>query len=157
MGDLMKRRLIALMIILILIDQVSKLGIVTNMRPYQEIVLIKNFFSLNFVYNEGAAFSLLSGHTLLFYIFSIIALIILIVYFIKSERFLLLLGLAITIAGTIGNLLDRLINHRVTDFLSFKLFGHQFAIFNFADICVTIGVVLLVYDIFVNDGKGVKT
>jgi signal peptidase II len=157
MGDLMKRRLIALTIILILIDQVSKLGIVSNMRPYQEIVIIKDFFSLNFVYNEGAAFSLLSGHTLLFYIFSIFALVIQIAYFIKNEHFLLLLGLTMTIAGTVGNLIDRLVNHRVTDFLSFKLLGHQFAIFNFADICVTIGVVLLVYDIFVNDGKGVKT
>lgn len=152
----MKRRLVALMIGLVLIDQLSKLWIVSNMYPYEEIVIIKNFFSLNFVYNKGAAFSLLSGHTLLFYIFSIIALTMLTVYFIKSERFFLLLGVTITIAGTIGNFIDRLVSYRVTDFLSFKFFGHQFAIFNFADICVTIGVVLLVYDIFVNDEKRSK-
>jgi signal peptidase II len=156
MGDLMKWKLVVLMIILVLIDQVSKFLVVQHMHLYQQIVIIKDFFSLNFVYNEGAAFSLLSGHTLLFYIFSIMTLVILGYYFINSERFSLLLALAIVISGTLGNLIDRLLYHKVVDFLSFTFLKQPLAIFNFADICVSVGVILLIVDIMANDHKRSK-
>ena len=49
-------------------------------------------------------------------------------------------------SGIYGNLIDRIFYGRVIDYLSFNIFNYSFPIFNFADICIVIGVVLLLFD-----------
>ena len=60
------------------------------------------------------------------------------------------LSLSLLMGGAVGNMIDRLFQGYVVDFLNFYPFGYDFPIFNTADICITVGVaLLLVYIIFV--------
>lgn len=107
--------------------------------------LIGDFLWLEPGFNTGASFSILSNATLFLIIFSI-PVIALMIYFIisnkvsKSKFFKIALG--IILGGTIGNLIDRIAFGGVRDFIYFK--SINFAIFNFADIFINIGVYLLV-------------
>jgi signal peptidase II len=80
-------------------------------------------------------------------------------YFIKNNNTILRIALTFLISGAMGNFIDRLLRGFVIDFLDFFPFGYDFPIFNFADICVNIGVfvlafyVLFIYKEPVNDKK----
>ena len=84
-----------------------------------------------------------------------------IIYFLYKERYGNLgsrLGLALVLGGAIGNLIDRVLFGRVTDFFDFGLGSYRFFIFNFADAFVTIGVGLyllmtLIHATPANDGE----
>ena len=55
--------------------------------------------------------------------------------------------------GIFGNMIDRIINHSVTDFISFRIFNYNFPVFNIADIGITIGACLLVISILIEEKK----
>ena len=59
--------------------------------------------------------------------------------------------------GIFGNLMDRIIYHSVIDYLSFNIFNHNFPIFNLADICITVGVVLLIINELIKIKKDQKS
>ncbi len=107
--------------------------------------IIDNFFSLTYVLNDGAAFSLFASRT---YILILIALICLlfIVYELKNnlDDRVLSVGYSLVLAGLLGNFIDRLIDGYVVDYLSFKMFGYNYPIFNFADMLIVIGVIIVV-------------
>lgn len=138
--------------IAIIIDQIIKIIIKYNMNLYQQIPIIEKFFSLTYLHNTGAAFSIMRNKTSLLVVLSVIFIIILDRY-IKSEenqfQKLEILSLGMIIGGIFGNLLDRIINHAVIDYLSFTIFKYNFPVFNFADICITIGALLLIISTFV--------
>lgn len=144
----MQKKYIFLILILLFIDQLTKYLVVTNMDLYQEIVIIKNFFSLYFVYNTGAAFSILEGNIYFLYLVSVFALAYMVYYYKKHTDIYTRYSIAILIAGTLGNFIDRLYQQKVIDFLSFTFFGWRFAIFNIADIFVFVGILLLMIDIY---------
>ncbi|MBQ5312288.1 MAG: signal peptidase II, partial [Oscillospiraceae bacterium] len=104
------------------------------------------YFSLT--HNTGAAFSSFSGKTAILSVFTVIALAGMVVYFYRSKTKSVFktLTLAMIVGGGAGNLYDRIAFGKVTDFIN--LFPFNF-VFNFADICVVIGAILLtVYMIF---------
>ena len=104
------------------------------------------YFSLT--HNTGAAFSSFTGRTALLSVFTVIALAAMVVYFYrcKTESLFKTVTLAMIVGGGLGNLYDRIAFGMVTDFIN--LFPFNF-VFNFADICVVIGAILLtVYMIF---------
>ena len=110
-----------------------------------KVNIIDNFFSLTYVLNDGAAFSLFASRT---YILIFIALICLlfIIYELKNnlDDRVLSVGYSLALAGLLGNFIDRLIDGYVIDYLSFKIFGYNYPIFNFSDMLIVIGVIIVV-------------
>ena len=129
-----------------LLDQILKNIIVYNMNFNDEIIIIKNFFSINLVGNSGAAFSILQNATLLLVLISIIAINVIYFLFIYNKKISkkesILYG--ILIGGIIGNLVDRAFYGYVIDYISFKLFKYNFPIFNLADIFIVISIIIIV-------------
>lgn len=133
-----------LSIIVIIIDQITKLIIMNNMKIGEEIVVIKKFFSILYVTNTGAAFSILENSTTLIIIISLFCLA-LIVSLLKKEKDITpikVISFGILIGGMISNLIDRVFYKNVVDFLSFNIINYRFPVFNIADIGITIGVFL---------------
>jgi len=148
------KKMLLLIIALTFIDQFSKGLINIFLNLNQSINIIPNFFSLTYVRNIGAAFSILPGSRWFFIIISIIALNIIYIYFIKNKElnkknFVIF---SLLQAGIIGNLIDRVLYGYVIDFFDFTIFGFDFAIFNIADIFIVVSIILL---ILVGDKDGI--
>lgn len=135
--------MILIIILFLFIDQLIKFLVASNMYVGQSITIISNFFKITYVTNDGAAFNLFSGNI----IFLIIIAILVIFYIIKNiktlekkEKYIY----SILIAGILGNLIDRIFRGFVIDYIDFRIFGYDMAIFNFADICIVCSCILLV-------------
>jgi signal peptidase II len=97
--------------------------------------------------NTGTAFGFFSNSSLTIPVLIIVAFIVLALtafFYFKIKRFgLLSIGLVLLFAGTLGNLIDRLVFGRVIDFITFS-FMPQFPAFNFADVSNVLGVIILI-------------
>lgn len=133
--------------IFLLIDQIIKIIIKRSIIANETITIIKDFFYLTNVKNTGAAFSILENETLFLVILSVIFILIL-DKFIKKEEAnftkIEVLSLGLILGGIFGNLIDRIINRGVIDYLSFEFFSYLFPVFNFADICITVGAIIFI-------------
>jgi signal peptidase II len=138
---------LSLATITLLLDQVSKYAVRSYLEPAQSIELWGDFFHLTYVRNVGAAFGLLPGQRVLFAGTSILVVVGIVIYWcvVRPKDVLTVLSLGLVTAGAIGNLIDRIVIGRVTDFLDF--FGNQFPVFNVADMSVIIGVAILLFRI----------
>ena len=107
--------------------------------------IIDNFFSLTYVLNDGAAFSLFASRIYLLILIAIICLFF-IIYELKNnlDDRILSIGYSLALAGLLGNFLDRLIDGYIIDYLSFKILGYNYPIFNFADILIVVGIVIVI-------------
>ena len=133
------------------IDQAVKLWAVNVLQPVGAMPLISHVVELRFVLNQGMAFSLLSGKQL-FLIIATSAALLAVAYglFFRSRgKYLQQAALLLILAGGIGNLIDRVLNGEVVDYIN--LLFMRFAVFNFADICVCVGVALWVLVIFLDE------
>lgn len=137
--------IIILSIILLIVDQISKLLVVKLIDINHAIEIIKNFFYLTYTHNTGAAFSILTGQRIFLILVAVVILIIIFNYLIKNkvEGKINTLAFSLIIGGSLGNLLDRIIRGYVVDFLDFKIFGYNFPVFNLADTFIVVGVLLL--------------
>lgn len=136
--------------ILIIIDQVIKLLVNSFMVYNTSIGIIKNFFYLSYVRNEGAAWSILSGNRILLILVAVFALLFIYFILLKNKKLnkLDIITYSLLIGGIIGNLLDRIIYGYVIDYLNFYIFNYNFPVFNFADICIVISASLIIISIF---------
>ena len=136
---------------LIGIDQAIKLWATNVLQPVGAMPLIPHVVELRFVLNQGMAFSLLSGRQL-FLIVATSAALILVAYWLffrsRNDR-LQQAALILVLGGGIGNLIDRVLNGEVVDYIN-PLFI-DFAVFNFADILVCVGVALWVLVILLEE------
>ena len=107
--------------------------------------IIDNFFSLTYVLNDGAAFSLFASRTYLLILIAIICLFF-IIYELKNnlDDRVLSIGYSLVLAGLLGNFIDRLIDGYIVDYLSFKILGYNYPIFNFADILIVVGIIIVI-------------
>ncbi len=133
-----KKKYILITFLIIIIDQLTKFLINQNIEHLKSFQIIKNFFYFTNAHNNGAAFSFLSGYNLLFIFITLIAIYLIDKYIEKNFSFYILLG------GIIGNLIDRLIFGYVRDFLDFRIFNYNFPIFNISDICICLGIFLII-------------
>jgi signal peptidase II len=129
---------------------------------YQSLSILGDWLHFRLVFNHGAAFgmkpqSLLPFlHPTLFYgLFSIVAITILVLYYLRLRPFegWLKSGVVLILSGAFGNLIDRVTMHKVTDFIDVGIPGFQprWPTFNIADSCVCIGVgILLIAPMFLS-------
>lgn len=136
---------IIISIILLCIDQISKLLVVNLLTKTDSITIIKNFFYLTYINNDGAAFSILVGKRIFLILIAVLVIVMLICYIKKNniQNKLELVSISLIIGGSLGNLMDRVVKGYVIDFLDFKIFNYNFPIFNLADTFIVIGVFLL--------------
>ncbi len=132
------------------IDIWSKQSIVHNLQIMQSIPLIPHVLHLTYIRNDGAAFSMFKGQDWLRWLSLIVSLGLITFGLVKSwvnvwEQ----LGFGLILAGAAGNGIDRLFFGSVVDFIDIRLIN--FAIFNWADVSINLGIVcLLVYTFFTN-------
>jgi signal peptidase II len=133
-------------LVLIIIDQLSKSVIFSNN--------IKNcllFFCIKIATNHGIVFGLfnftsvsgMSGILIMTYIVSFIVVAVSIFYIINNKNMKMIMAFGFIVAGTGGNLIDRIMFKYVRDFITFS-FWQNFPAFNLADVFNIVGVVLLV-------------
>lgn len=145
-----KEKVYSVASIVLMLDQFVKLLVRKNMSIGQEITIIPKFFSLYYIKNTGAAFSILKNQSIILIIISIV-MIYLINKFIITEKkinYFQLINIGLILGGIFGNLIDRIIYRGVTDYLSFTIFSYDFPVFNFADMAIMIGTILLIIDYF---------
>ena len=133
------------------LDQAIKFWAVSALQPVGAMPLIPHVVELRFVLNPGMAFSLLSGKQLFLIIATSIALIFVAygLFFRSRGKLLQQIAFILVLAGGIGNLIDRVLNGEVVDYIN-PLFI-DFAVFNFADILVCVGVALWVLVILLEE------
>jgi signal peptidase II len=133
--------LLAVALPLYVLDQATKLWIVRHFMLHEVRTVIPGFFDLVYFSNTGAAFSAFAGNNNFFIGLSVVALIGLIVFYLRGafpDR-LSRWGVALLLAGILGNLTDRLLHGHVVDFLLFDLhvrFANPWPAFNVADSCI---------------------
>lgn len=130
--------------LIVIADQVVKFWAVNQLRPVGTMTFLPGIMNLTYVENTGAAFSILEGNVF-FLIVIPVAVCALAVYVLLSRRVthpLLRWSFVLVLSGAVGNLIDRIFRGFVVDMFEMTLF--RFAIFNVADIFVTVGAVLLV-------------
>ncbi len=144
----MKKQIVIGSSLILFIDQLSKYLIELFFKN-KILVIIPNFFNLDFTYNEGGAFSILNGQIILLIILTIICLFFLNSFFKDLKNDLLkIIIMSLLYGGIIGNLIDRIFIHSVRDFFDFKFFNYHFPTFNIADVCIVIGMFLLIIKLF---------
>jgi len=133
--------------LVIIIDQLTKLWIMTNFALYEQQNVIPGLFDLVYVTNTGAAFGFLAGSkNLLRQVFfvgvAIVALVVIVYAYghLKKQGKIFVYALGLIGGGAIGNLIDRLRFGSVVDFLDFYLGSYHWPAFNAADSAITVGV-----------------
>ena len=139
-------------VIVILLDQVSKFIIKNYLEVGEVIKVTPKFFWLTHVQNSGAAFSISFGSIFInravFIIVSIVAVLLLIYLNIRSKSKTEKFAFALILGGAIGNLIDRIIYGRVTDFLDCDFpdfIMNRWPVFNIADSSIVIAIVILIF------------
>ena len=153
MHNLKMLKWLALSLLAVVLDQVSKWAIDSSMQLYQSIPLVP-YFNLTYLRNTGAAFSFLSeagGWQRWF--FAGLAIVISAVIGVwlarlKEHETVLAVALSLVLGGAIGNLIDRLAYGDVIDFLDVYYQTWHWPAFNIADSAITLGVILMLLESF---------
>ncbi len=137
--------LLVLGIALVAIDQATKSIALKFLEGEPSTVLVDGFLSFTYVENRGAAFGIFDDSRYFLLIVSCILIVVLIYLLVNSEKLfeskLSKLFITLTLAGAIGNMIDRVFVGYVIDFIHVTFV--DFPVFNFADICVVCGSTLL--------------
>lgn len=142
-------------LIVIAVDQITKLAVVKWMEVGESIPLIDSFLYLTSHRNAGAAFGILENQRI-FFIVTTLVVVIAIIYMLEKERQInrvSSIALSLIMGGAIGNFIDRLFSGKVVDFIDIYIFTYDYPIFNVADSAIVIGVFLFILDMLVLSRK----
>jgi signal peptidase II len=141
-------------------DQISKSVVRQKIEYNEKISVIKNFITLTKVENTGAFLSLGNqlpriAYKILMILLPLIILVYALFYLLTNKKLskLLIVGMCLIVGGGLGNIIDRIIYGSVTDFLHFDFLLFQTGIVNMADISVTTGFFILIYELYINKRK----
>ena len=143
--------------IILFLDQITKYWAIKNLKPSNNIIVIKGYF--NFIYreNKGAAWSFLAdthdSFRIPFFMILTIAAILLVLFMITKltdEQKLLQFAFPLIVAGAGGNLTDRFTNGAVVDFIDWHIAAHHWPTFNMADVSLVIAMILLGIELIIS-------
>lgn len=138
-------------IIVLLLDQFTKAIVRKYVAPVELIEVIKGFFEISYAENTGAAFGTFAGQNRIFIVVGFIAIIFMLLYYRQfKESLWMKIALGFLLGGAMGNLVDRLVFHYVTDFIRVRYWLFQlrwWPSYNIADAAVFIGAVMLIIGI----------
>lgn len=142
----MKKKLLIISSIFIILDQILKIIVRSNIVLGKEIIIIPKFFYLTNVKNTGGAFSIFENNPLLLAMFGLIVLF-LVYRFIKNKQlaFIEEVSYSLLIGGIIGNIIDRFIFNSVTDYIGIILGTYYYPIFNLADIGIVVSIFIIFF------------
>ncbi|MDD2518963.1 MAG: signal peptidase II [Bacilli bacterium] len=151
----MNKKIIIISFICLIIDQLVKFVITTNIALLESISVIKSFFSITYVRNYGAAWSILEGNKIFLIMAAFLSLFLIYFVFIRNNKLnkLEVITYGVLIGGIFGNLVDRIIHGYVIDFFDFNIFGYEFPVFNMADIFIVISVGLMILNILKEESE----
>lgn len=146
--------------LVIVLDQVTKWLVVKNMALGEKISIAEPYLGLLSHRNRGAAWGMLEGQMWLFYIVTVAVAGGIIYYFHKEAKGqpLFGFGLMFLLGGAIGNFIDRVWRKEVVDFVDVMIpvINYDFPIFNVADAALTVGVVIIIIHIIMDEKKNKK-
>ncbi|MDL2214126.1 signal peptidase II [Clostridia bacterium OttesenSCG-928-O13] len=147
---------IVLCAVLIGADQVFKLLAVRFLQPIGDVTVIPGVVGLSYVENTGAAFNIFAGQQILLIVVTGAVLLFgaYILLFRRPKDWLEYTSIIMVFSGGVGNLIDRVANGYVVDYI--RVLFMEFAIFNFADILVCVGFGLLVIAVFRAESRAKK-
>ncbi len=133
-------------VFLLIADQVVKYVVVSNLALYSSTPLIDGLLNINYIYNTGGAWGILSGHRVLLIVITVIVMAVCIVWLILKGRKnkWLFWAVSLILSGGLGNMIDRIFRGgKVVDFLQFD-FWQSFPVFNIADCGIVVGCGILI-------------
>ena len=137
---------------LVVLDQLIKHWATAALLPVGSMEVLPGIVELRYCLNDGMAFSMLAGKQgLLIGVTSVMLVAVLVMLFVRKMPLAERIAWTLVLGGGVGNLIDRVLNGVVVDYIN-VLFMH-FAIFNFADICVCVGVGLLMLVLLLDSTK----
>jgi len=142
-------------LLIVCLDQVSKIIVLKGLRIYESVPVIKGFFNLVHVRNRGMAFGLMNRPDMDFGFWilvsaTILAIVLLLFWFYRmaDESNWTTFGLSLILGGALGNLIDRIRLHEVIDFLDFYVGPFHWPAFNVADAAITVGAFMVGLSLF---------
>ena len=139
-------------VLIIAADLITKYIVASGMELYSSIPVIPGVFDITYIINDGAAWGILGGKQFLLSAFTVIVIAALIIYAVKKRASipkLELYSLAMIVGGGIGNLIGRVFDGYVVDFINVKAISFL-NIFNIADIGITVGCFLLIIALLIS-------
>ena len=147
--NLYNYRFITIILVLVAFDIFSKVIANNNLLFGQSTETFIPFIKLLLIYNSGIAFGIFDDRgdlaSSLLLILTILITLYLLWMIIKERRYRYKIALSFIVSGAIGNVLDRINDGSVTDFLHLKIYNYSLFVFNLADAFITIGAVLIIY------------
>ncbi len=148
-----------LVVIALLIDQVSKLLIVSYLTPFEPpLNIVGSLLRFKLTYNPYGVFSISFGPNILYYIFSIIGLFILTYIALAFKDKIGVIIFSFIVGGAIGNIIDRIRLDYVIDFIDMGIGSLRWFTYNLADAFITVGAIfLLVRELFFKKHEKTET
>ena len=142
------RRFIALAILIVIFDQITKV-ILRQTLELGDREWLAEFFAFSHIANDGGAFGIFGGQNTVLAVSAVVAIGVVAIYYFfpPMDHWLIRSGLALILGGAIGNLLDRIYQGHVTDFIDFI----HFPAFNVADAAINVGVAAIVIALLFSD------